>query len=177
MLKSDPFLTLQGAPSPLNLHPLAQRIREDIQVEESDIESPEKESLRSSPFPNNSPCPISPCAKGFPTPAPLVFAPVPPKKSSCLNCEAVMTPDHQCDATDSLPPDLGKAKQGSVIAAGSQSSTPPGSPLRNIGRRIFPQKTVNRTVKCHVCACLGRETSMVLCGSRCPSCGITANDS
>ena len=26
---------------------------------------------------------------------------MPPKKSSCLNCEAEMKPDHQCEATDS----------------------------------------------------------------------------
>ena len=30
-----------------------------------------------------------------------MFTPVPPKKSSCLNCDAEMTPDHQCDAMDS----------------------------------------------------------------------------
>ena len=91
------------SPSP---PPLAQRIRTDIHVGESEIESPEKEILRSPPFPENSPSPISPCAKG-PSPAPLVFTPV---KSSCLNCEAKMTSDHQCEDSgassaylDSLP--------------------------------------------------------------------------
>ena len=34
------------------------------------------------------------------TPAPLVFIPVPSQKSRCLNCEAEMTPDHQCEASD-----------------------------------------------------------------------------
>ena len=35
------------SPSPSNLPPLSQRIREDIQIGESEIESPEKETLRS----------------------------------------------------------------------------------------------------------------------------------
>ena len=90
-----------SAPSPSSLPPLAQRIRKDIQVGESEIESPEKEILRSPPFPENSPSLISLRAKGLPSPAPLIFTPVPSKVSSCLNCEAVMTPDHQCEATDS----------------------------------------------------------------------------
>ena len=79
--------------------------------------------------------------------------------------------------------DSGNEKQGSVIVDSSQSSTSPGSPpdgglpLRNIGESIFPKNFVDRTAQCHVCACLGRETSMVPCGSRCPSCGNTASDS
>ena len=131
--------------------------------------------------------------KGFPPPTPLIFTPakthekaevlavspaaegsgpVPPEKSRCLNCEAEMTPEHQCEATDSgaFPPD-------------SVSYTPPGSPNRTIGKRIFPKKYVKEAktekrsrVKCCVCACLGRETSMVLLGSKCPSCGVTATD-
>ena len=39
----------------------------------------------------------------------------------------------------------------------------------NVGK----SELAGETVKCHVCVCLGRETSLVLCGSRCPSCGIT----
>ena len=171
-----------SAQSPSNFPLLAQRIRCDLQIGE---ESPERELLRTTPLKFSSPS--SPRVKGFPppaplaftppkiqegceTPAPLVFTPVPPEKYSCSNCEAEMTPDHQCEA---------------VIAASSLSSTPLGSPNRTIGRRIFPKKfvkemekdTFQRTVKCHVCACLGRETSMVPCGSKCPSCGITATDS
>ena len=151
--------------SPPNLSPLAQRIRSDIQIGESEVESPEKELLRSSPCPENSPLPISHCMKSLPSPAPvpLVFTPgpVPPEKSRCLNCEAEMTPEHQCEAKDSgaFPPD-------------SVSYTPPGSPNRTIGKRIFPKKYVKEAemekrsrVKCCVCACLGRETSMVLLGS------------
>ena len=76
-------------------------IRSDIQVGERETDSAEKEILRSSHAPENSSPPISPCGKGFSSPAPLVFTPVPPKKSSCLNCDAEMTPDHQCDAMDS----------------------------------------------------------------------------
>ena len=44
------------------------------------MESPEKEILRSPPFPENSLSPISSCAKGLPSPAPLVFTPVAPEK-------------------------------------------------------------------------------------------------
>ena len=42
---------------------------------------------------------------------------------------------------------------------------------------ILPLPLSPRTVKCHVCVCLGRETSLVPVGSRCPSCWITATDS
>ena len=182
--KKRPLSDLQSAHSPSNPTPLAQKIRSDFQIGN---ESPERELLRTQPTLVKSPSPSSPRVKGFPppaplaftppkiqegceTPAPLVFTPVPPEKYSCSNCEAEMTPDHQCEA---------------VIAASSLSSTPLGSPNRTIGRRIFPKKfvkemekdTFQRTVKCHVCACLGRETSMVPCGSKCPSCGITATDS
>ena len=89
-----PFPDSPNAPSPSQLPPLAQRIRKDIHILESE-ESPEK--LRSPPRPVNSPSPISPCLKGLPSPAPLVFTPVPTRESSCLNCEAEMTLDHQCE--------------------------------------------------------------------------------
>ena len=175
-VKKRPLPDSPSALSPKNLLPLAQRIRTDLQIEESEFESPEKVILRSSPFPENSPSPISPCTRSLPSPAPLVFTPS-PVKSSCSNCEAEMTPDHQCEASEAFPPD-------SVIPASSPSFTPPGSPTgRTTGRRIFPKKFVKETemtehlrVKCCVCACLGRETSMVLLGSKCPSCGITATD-
>ena len=36
-----------------------------------------------------------------PSPASLVFTPMPARKSSSLNCKAKMTPDHRCEATDS----------------------------------------------------------------------------
>ena len=97
--RKRPCFDPPGAPSPL-----AQRIRADIHVEESEGESPEKELLRSSPCSANSSTPISPCLKSIPSPVPLVFTPVPPERSrlsSCVNCDAEMTPDHQCVATDS----------------------------------------------------------------------------
>ena len=49
--------------------------------------------------------PIPPCQKGFPSPAPLVFTPMKAllEKPSCENCDAEMTPDHQCRAVDSDP--------------------------------------------------------------------------
>ena len=96
-----PLPSSPTAPSSSSLPPLAQRIRKDIQVGDSEVESPEKETLRSPPFSENSPSLISPSSKGLPSPAPLVFTPVQSKKSSCMNCEAEMTPDHQCEATDS----------------------------------------------------------------------------
>ena len=99
--KKRPFPASLSAPSPSNLPPLAQRIRSDIQVGECEVDSPEKEILRGSPFMENSLPPISPCAEGSPSPAPLVFTPVTQKKSNCLNCEAPMTPYHQCEVSDS----------------------------------------------------------------------------
>ena len=48
----------------------------------------------------NSPTPISPCLKDFPLPSPLVSSPA-KEKSSCLNCDALMTSDHQCDDLES----------------------------------------------------------------------------
>ena len=91
-----------SVPSPSNLPPLAQRIRKDIAVGESEVESPEKEALRSLTFLENSPSPLSPRMKGIPPPAPLVFTPEPPEKLSlnCSNCDARMTPHHQCEALD-----------------------------------------------------------------------------
>ena len=94
--KKRPLPDSPSAISPSNLLPLAQRIRTDIQVGESEVDSPEKETLRSPPCPESSPSPISPCVKGFPSPAPLVFTPVQPERSKCVNCDAEMTPDHQC---------------------------------------------------------------------------------
>ena len=60
-----------------------------------------------------SPSPVYPCTKDFPSPAPLVFTPLKalvavnsplpekPTVGSCLNCDAEMTPDHQCETLDS----------------------------------------------------------------------------
>ena len=78
--KKRPFPTSPSVPSPSNLPPLAQRIRKDIQVGESEVESPEKEVLRGPTFLENSPPPLSPGAKGLPSPVSLVCTPVPPEK-------------------------------------------------------------------------------------------------
>ena len=62
--------------SPTNYSPLAQRIRLDFQLGASEVDSPEREDLRSLFPPNNSPLPISPQnVKSFPPPAPLAFTP------------------------------------------------------------------------------------------------------
>ena len=102
-----------NAHSPSNFHPLAQRIRSDLQIGE---DSPEKEQLRMQLTPLKSPFP-SP-TRGFPSPAPLAFTPpkiqekcetpVTPsvenvqtqEEVSCLNCDAQMTPDHQCESVN-----------------------------------------------------------------------------
>ena len=91
-VRKRPLPDSPSAPFP---SPLAQRIRSDIQVGDSEVDSPEKEVLRSSSSPENSLPPISPCVKGFPSPTPLAFTPGSPRISSCMNCEAEMTPDHQ----------------------------------------------------------------------------------
>ena len=92
--KKRPCSDFPSAESPQNLPPLAQRIRSEIQIDESEPEPPEREKLRSSPCPEKSPPPISPFAKDFPLPTPLVFTPV---KPNCFNCDAEMTVDHQCE--------------------------------------------------------------------------------
>ena len=61
--KKRPLPDSPSTLSPSNLLPLAQRIRTDIQVGQSEVESPEKEVLRSSPCPESSPSPISPSVK------------------------------------------------------------------------------------------------------------------
>ena len=60
--------------SPSNPVPFAQRIRSDLQIGEGEIESPEREVLRTQSFPEKSPVLSSPPnMKSFPPPAPLVF--------------------------------------------------------------------------------------------------------
>ena len=65
------------SPSPSNRSPLAQRMRTDFQIGEHEMESPERESLRSQSYPEKTPSPpISPpSVRGFPPPAPLSFTP------------------------------------------------------------------------------------------------------
>ena len=64
---------------------------------------PEKETLRSALAlsSENSPSPISPCPTGHLSPAHLVFTPGRPEKLNCLNCDAEMSINHQCEANDS----------------------------------------------------------------------------
>ena len=98
--KKRPLPDSPSALSPSNFPPLSQRIRKDIQIGESEVESPEKEVLRSPPHLENSPSPISPSLKCIPSPGPLVFT---PEKlnlhcPNCLNCDVEMTPDHQCES-------------------------------------------------------------------------------
>ena len=108
-----------SALSPSNFPPLAQKIRSDLQISE---ESPERELLRTQPTLMKSPSPSSP--RSFPPPSPLAFTPTKiqveesaPEEGavvgksdqedvenshtlSCVNCDAEMTPDHQCDSDE-----------------------------------------------------------------------------
>ena len=97
--KKRPLPDSPSTPSPSNLPPLAHRIREDIQVGESEAESPEKEVLRGTPLLENSPSPISPSLKCIPSPGTLVFTPE-KLNLNCLNCDSKMTPDHQCGVVE-----------------------------------------------------------------------------
>ena len=64
--------------SPSKQSPLAQRMRSDFQIGDSENESPEKELLRSHLSPKNFPSPTisPPNVKGFPPPAPLALTPL-----------------------------------------------------------------------------------------------------
>ena len=85
---------------------------------------------------------------------------MPPKKSSCLNCEAEMTPHHQCQIQEDSDMPVNVYESEVVQAA-----------------KVESVEVATQCVKCCVCAALGRETSLVLCGSVCPSCGVTATAS
>ena len=177
--------------SPSNLAPLAQRIRSDIGIAECEVESPERELLRSQLCPENTPPPCSPCVKGFPSPAPLVFTPckiqevaeisgsnvkVPPLTViKCLNCDGPMGASHQCGDFSS-PKETVMQNTSRIIrnlkkfCSVCETFHKADTKCRSCATPEPPPKTV----KCHVCACLGRETSLVQCGSVCPSCGVTA---
>ena len=70
--------------------------------------------------------------------------PPPAENLNCWNCEHLMTPEHQCGEppASSSSGNLNNDSTQSVTVASSPSSTPPGSPVRTFGRRIFPKKFV-----------------------------------
>ena len=86
--------------APSIISPLAQRIRSDFHIDENEVESPEKELLRSHPSPQSVPYESTPSdRKVLPAPAPLVFIPSKtPKRPICPNCDVKMTPNHQCES-------------------------------------------------------------------------------
>ena len=181
--------------SPSNLSPLAQRIRSDIGIGigESEVESPEREMLRSQPCPENTPPPCSPCVKGFPSPAPLVFTPckipeeaeiqgsnvkVPPSTSEgsvikCSNCDGPMGASHQCG--DFSSPNETVVENSSRTIKNLQKFCAVCEIFYKSGTHHQCETGKPEIVKCIVCQALGRETSLVLCGSTCPSCGVPAN--
>ena len=123
--------------------PMTQRIREDFRICENEVDSPEKEMLMSQTFPEKSPPPSSPCVKGLPPPAPLVFTPLKNQEGpqttlsivkkpveekaaaekaemtaeKCWNCDKVFTPDHQCSSA---------ATNTSVASPGAEKCMSPG---------------------------------------------------
>ena len=114
--------------SPSNCSPLAQRIRSDLQIGE--VESPEREILRTLSSPVISPSPSSPTiVKSFPPPAPMAFTPLKTMDESevdtalnCHNCEEKFTPGHQCG--DSPAPPI-TSSEGAVFV----EEQPPSLPL------------------------------------------------
>ena len=111
-----------SAPSPTNCSPLAQRMRSDFQINENEVESPEKEALRSQSSPESSLSPLSPqSVKSFPSPAPLIFTPTKineeaetpvEKPVNCSNCEEPMSSTHQCCVTAPCTPSLARPPAG-----------------------------------------------------------------
>ena len=110
----------------------------------------------------------------------------------CGNCEEPMSSTHQCCAgLNQLQPALssqcvnakGKSRQLNMMKScdncdslfcaktGCQSCVVSPPPLL---KTKTPGPSAPEKVKCCVCTALGREISLVDCGSRCPSCGITA---
>ena len=73
-----------------------------------------------------------------------LLLPPPTENLKCWNCEQFMTPEHQCGEPSSGSSSGSLIKDGtqSVKSASPPSSTPPGSPARTMGRRIFPKKFV-----------------------------------
>ena len=115
LARKRPLSASPTVPSPSNCSPLAQRIRSDLKIDASEIDSPEKELFRNQISPVNSPLLSSPdclpdCTpKVYPSPAPLVFTPskmldgcsasplATGKGIKCMNCDDPMGPDHQCE--------------------------------------------------------------------------------
>ena len=87
----------------------------------------------------------------------------------CWNSNREMNLTHQCA-------DVAKVKP-SVVHSGKTETVPPCLPVsRSASNTSKKQSDISepKSIKCHVCEVLGRETSLVLCGSRCPSCSVTA---
>ena len=150
---------------------LARRIRSDLQIGE--VESPERELLRTQSSPEKSPYPSSPLnVKSLPSPAPLVFTPLKTKDQSdileiaeavevdeadtalsCSNCEGIFTPGHQCGDS---PAPLNTTSKCAVL--GKELPTPAPLPL------------------CHYCCHLGSGLNPVhyylqcLCADKVCSC-------
>ena len=134
-----------------------------------------------------------PCMKCIPSPAPLVFTPckipeeaeiqgsnvkVPPSSLEgsvikCSNCDEPMGASHQCG-------DFSSPKE-TVVENRSRT-------IKNLlkfcavceiyyksGTHHQCETEKPEIVKCIVCQALGRETSLVPCGSTCPSCGVPAS--
>ena len=123
--RKRPLPTSPRDPSPSNLPPLSQRIRRDIQIEESEIESPEREVLRSFSYSENSPAPASPCLRDVPSPASLVFTP-----AQCVNCESGLEkleegPVQEGAFEEGAVVEEGALEEGVVVGKSDQEDEPP----------------------------------------------------
>ena len=78
-------------------------------------------------------------------------------------------PTHQCGGDLVSPPKETVVQNGSMSLKKLQQ-------FCSVCEIFYKYGTVHQcqTVKCIVCQALGRETSLVRCGSTCPSCGVTA---
>ena len=165
--------------SPSNSSPLAQRIRQDLQISGSDGESPEREQLRSQQFPEKFPSPsVSPCAGKLPPPAPLIFTPAKePDTTSCKNCNAVMTPDHQCEVGVSEKRKTMEVVLSTSLPVSSTSEPDPTATLKGTAaRQKLPPPSPIPLPLCHYCCHKGSGQNPVhyheqcLCAEKVCSC-------
>ena len=103
---------------------------------------------------------------------------VPPSTSEgsvikCSNCDEPMGASHQCG--DFSSPKETVVENRSRTIKNLQKFCAVCEIFYKYGTHHQCETGKPEIVKCIVCQALGRETSLVLCGSTCPSCGVPAN--
>ena len=101
---------------------------------------------------------------------------VPPSTSEgsvikCSNCDEPMGASHQCGDFSSPK----EVENRSRTIKNLQKFCAVCEIFYKYGTHHQCETGKPEIVKCIVCQALGRETSLVLCGSICPSCGVPAN--